>query len=190
MFAEIFEDGEITKYIKDNTFDYWKDTPFEGYTALSPKNKGNVGEMFVEKYMRLQGSDIQDRENSGHDRIIDNYKTEIKFSLGCNNKKTKMVKEDEFRINHLSKGKDWERLIFFGVSPQLENCRFLWCDKVDFDSYMQSGNGIFSNQQGGINLNNDDFMFSGKFSLFTNLPFVKDIKDWTKKTVGVEVFYA
>ena len=103
MFDDIFSDGSLIKYIKEKQNDIWKNTPFEGYVHLNPRQKGSFGEMFVEKYLTNRGHTVEKRVNAGHDRIIDDYKTEIKFGM-CN----KGIK-DCFLINHISKNKDWDK---------------------------------------------------------------------------------
>ena len=87
MFESIFSDGELSGFIKSKTYDPWKNTPFEGYTLLHNASKGSFGEKFVQKYMEKNGSVVNKKTNAGHDRIIDGYKTEIKFSWGGNTNK-------------------------------------------------------------------------------------------------------
>jgi hypothetical protein len=147
MFDYIFSDGELKKYVDDSTFDCWVGTDFEGYAALSSTNKGVFGEMFVEKFMIARGSKVLERLNKGHDKIIDGHKTEIKFSLGVNDKKTKSQKDRMFLINHLSVNKDNDRVIFFGISKKHEESVMVWWNSQDFNDYVSSGPGIFHYQQ-------------------------------------------
>lgn len=191
MFDYIFKDGTLKQYIQENSFDYWTGTEFEGYTALSSPNKGVFGEMFVQKFMEQRGSSVMERENKGHDRIIDGYKTEIKFSLGANSKLKKSQRENVYRINHLSTRKDYERVIFFGINRDFKKSIFIWWDSFDFNSYVENSTGIFSHQQGGKKQKIDDYMFAGdNIDTLLNLDFVKNIDDWTKKKQGLEIFYA
>ena len=109
---------------------------------MSPKQKGEFGERFVHKYMELLEYKLERAATStaGHDRIVlqyleevmtSRYLTEIKFSLACRNTKGS-VTDDKFIINHVSVGKDWERLIFCGINPNEEDVRFVFITKEDF----------------------------------------------------------
>ena len=119
MLNELFTDGSLRSYIEENLEDPWKGTPFEGYVYMSPKQKGEFGERFTTKYLEVLGYDVKRAKTStaGHDRVVDDLLTEIKFSLACRNKKKDGVIVDKFIINHVSSGKDWERLVFVGVNP-------------------------------------------------------------------------
>lgn len=176
MFDNIFLDGELTEFIKNKTYDPWENTPFEGYMKLHNASKGSFGEKFVQKYMEQKGSKVNKKTNSGHDRIIDGYKTEIKFSLGGNTNKDKTV----YYINHLSVNKDNQRVIFFGINKKEEQCLLSWWNSSDFNEYVKSGPGVFYFQQGGNKLTNDDYMFVGTPEVFKSLSFVKDISEWSK----------
>lgn len=181
MFDYIFADGKLKNYIQESTFDCWIGTNFEGYSSMSSPNKGVFGEMFVEKYMDNLGSEVKERTNKGHDKIIDGHKTEIKFSLGANSKKTKKQRDRVFRINHLSVDKDNDRVIFFGISKIPDESVMVWWNSKDFNDYISSGPGIFHYQQGGKKIKNDDYMFCGDdIQKFLDLDFVKHIDEWTK----------
>lgn len=166
-------DNTVPNYIKSKLVDTWKNTPFEGYTFLSPRQKGMMGENFVEKIMITNGHNVSPKQNEGHDRIINKIKTEIKFSL-CSNGKNG-PKEDYFFINHVSTGKDWDRLIFCGVNYNLKNTRLFWFTKEDFEKHLKP---IFAKQQGGSSLSNDDYKLSGNISDLLNSKHIKSIDDW------------
>lgn len=69
------------------------------------------------------------------------------------------VNKDSFVMNHVSKGKDWDRLIFCGINPKEEDIRILWFNKEDFVNHMGSGCvSCFNTQQGGEKIQNDDYM--------------------------------
>ena len=89
MFSDIFADDSLLQYIDDNLQDPWVGTPFERYVFLSPKQKGEFGERFVSKFMVNVGHVVDKAATStaGHDRIIDEILTEIKFSLATRDKK-------------------------------------------------------------------------------------------------------
>lgn len=178
MFISIFEDGSLRDYINQNAQDPWVGTPFQGYVFMSPKQKGEFGERFVSKYFEAKGSEVKKAKTStaGHDRVIDNILTEIKFSLATRDKKGG-VKKDCFIINHLAKKKDWERLVFFGINSIEEDCRLIWFTKQDFVSHLNSENPVIQHQQTGASSNNDDY-FCTKVDKLLECSFVKSIHEW------------
>ena len=178
MFDSIFEDGSLRDYINQNVQDPWIGTPFEGYVFMSPKQKGEFGERFVSKYFDLKGSEVKRAKTStaGHDRIIDAILTEIKFSLATRDKKGG-VKEDQFIINHVSKDKDWERLVFFGINPTEEGSRFLWFTKQDFLNHLESDQCLFASQQGGKSIGNDDYICT-KVDRLVKCSSVRSFNEW------------
>ena len=179
MFDDIFVDGKLKTFLSEKSKDIWKNTNFEGYVLLNPRQKGTFGEIFVEKYLTLRGHIVEPRKDAGHDRIIDDVKTEIKF--GVFNKGD----EDCFIINHISKEKDWERLIFFGINLTEQNSRLIWFTKEDFYSELEKNNDIFNHQQGGKKIKNDDYMCSN-IKILLKQSFVKQILDWPKKTTLID----
>ena len=179
MFDDVFSDGYLQKFIKDKQNDIWKNSPFEGYVYLNPRQKGSFGEMFVEKHLTIRGHTVEKRSSSGHDRIIDDIKTEIKFGL-CN----KGV-DNCFLINHISKDKDWDRLIFFGINRTESNSILIWFSKEDFCNTIQTSNDIFVHQQGGKKIKNDDFM-CGNIEGLLRQPFVNHISKWQRKTTLID----
>jgi hypothetical protein len=189
MFPKHFEDGSLKNFIDQNTIDPWIGTNFEKYVFLSPKAKGEFGERFVQKHMELLQYKVERAPTStaGHDRLIlkvlgkvmtSKYRTEIKFSVACRNKDKKDdVIKDKFIINHVSVGKDWERLIFCGINPNEEDIRFTFIEKKDFETHLQSDNCYFKHQQGGKKIGNDDYICSNVADLL-KCDFVKDISKW------------
>ena len=178
MFYSIFEDGSLGDYINQNAQDPWIGTPFQGYVFMSPKQKGEFGERFVSKFMINAGCIVERAKTStaGHDRVIDSIRTEIKFSLATRNKKGG-VKKDQFIINHVSKDKDWERLVFFGINEKEEDCRLFWFSKNDFLNHLESDNCLFASQQGGNSIGNDDYICT-KVDKLLECSFVKSIREW------------
>ena len=166
---EYFEDGVLQNYVKTKTYDPWIGTQYEGYLSLANTQMGVFGEILVSKIMSKNGSDVCVRENVGHDRIIDGYKTEIKFSLSR--------KLDYFTFNHIACNKDWERVLFLGVNPE-NNFRMNWIYKEDFVNNINSDNRIFNHQQGGENGNNDDFMFADKYSKLEDSGILQSMNLW------------
>lgn len=178
MFTTIFEDGSLTEYIQQNAQDPWVGTSFQGYVFMSPKQKGEFGERFVSKYFEFCGHNVKRAKTStsGHDRVIDNILTEIKFSLATRDKKGG-VNEDQFIINHVSKDKDWERLVFFGINNTEEGSRMFWFSKKDFLNHLESDNCLFAPQQGGKSIGNDDYICT-KVNKLIECDFVKSISEW------------
>ena len=156
----------------------WKDDPiFSTYHPCSTKQKGVIGEKYVESFFQSVGFTVEKPTDVGHDRIVGGIKTEIKFSLAKTSKGA--VIHDEFMINHVSICKDWERLVFCGINPKnSENrVRMYFMEKKDFEKHMKKGSDVFKPQQAGKSGNNDDYICSN-FSKFVNLPFVKEITRW------------
>lgn len=178
MFYSIFEDGSLQDYINQNAQDPWVGTPFQGYVFMSPKQKGEFGERFVSKYFESKGNEVKRAKTStaGHDRIIDGIMTEIKFSVATRNK-TGGVNEDQFIINHVSKNKDWQRLIFFGINPIENNCCFFWFTKEDFIEHLKSDECTFASQQGGKSIGNDDYICT-KVNKLKSMSFAKSMNQW------------
>ena len=178
MFDTIFDDGSLCGYINDNLKDPWKGTSFEGYVFMSPKQKGEFGERFVSKLMTLSGSEVKRAKTStaGHDRVIDDILTEIKFALATRNKKDG-VTIDKFIINHVSVGKDWQRLIFCGINSDEKDARIVFITKEDFEAHLKSDKCYFNIQQGGKKVGNDDYICTNVAALL-ECDFVRDIAEW------------
>lgn len=179
-FANIYEDGELERILRshENVVDPWVNTPFEGYVRLSIHAKGKFGESFISKYMTSRGAKVSKRTGVGHDNIIDGYKVESKFSLANSNPVKGCLVTDSFFLNHISKEKDWDRLIFVGINPMIQESRIFWFTKAEFLTMMESDNPIFTSQQGGKVIQNDDYKLSGKFQELLHSPYVKSIDDW------------
>jgi hypothetical protein len=181
-FDEFFEDGVLHNYVKSKIDDPWTGTQYEGYLKLSNTQMGAFGEILVSKIMQKKGSEVYPRSNKEHDRIIDGYKTEIKFSLS--------MKTDYFMFNHLACHKDWERLILLGVNPN-DHFRINWICKEDFVKNINSNNCIFNHQQGGKKSENDDYMFSSNYSKLEAAKILQEMSAWMKdgiKKIGIELW--
>ena len=176
MFDFMFADGSLRDYIDSNVQDPWEDTPFKGYVYMSPKQKGEFGERFVSKYMHKHGVKRAKTSTAGHDRVISNILTEIKFSLATRDKKGS-VKKDSFIINHVSRDKDWERLIFCGINKEESDARIVWFTKEDFLAHIESDECLFAHQQGGKSIENDDYICT-KVKELLQQDWVKNITEW------------
>jgi predicted DNA-binding protein YlxM (UPF0122 family) len=175
MFDSIFADGELKQFLlSKNENTKWINTPFEKYSNLTTKTKGEFGELFVKKCLSLKGHHIAKRKNSGHDCLVDNIKTEIKFSL-------------DGVINHVSLYKDWERIIFCFIKQPEEDSLIIYMNKDDFTKHMSSGYSVFNRQQGGKNSNNDDYMCGEKdLILLKSTGQAKCITEWIAKNPSKE----
>lgn len=154
----IFGDGDLQEFIKSKITDPWVNTPFEGYTYLHNSAKGNLGEKYAEKVLRFNGLDVRpaEKSTSGYDRFVNDKKCEIKFSLATRNSKDNTkVDKDSFVINHVSKDKDWDFLLFIGINPEPNDPKIIWFKKEDFRNNFSA---CFNVQQGGKKIDNDDYM--------------------------------
>ena len=171
----IFQDGSLKQYIENNIQDPWIDTVFKGYVHMDPKQKGEFGEQVVSRYLGNLGFIIKDRNEYGHDRIVNGLRTEIKFSLAQKNPSGGIF-PNRFVLNHISCKKEWDRLFFMGINGE-NKIQVIWFTKKDFTKYVnevEQHNGcVFRKQQGGKMGKNDDFMCnSTNFIRLMNLPFV------------------
>ncbi len=175
----MFADGSLQNYIEQNLEDPWQRTPFEGYVFMSPKQKGEFGERFTSKYLTHLGCNVKRAKTStaGHDRVVDDILTEIKFSLAIRNRSKGGVIFDKFIINHVSSGKDWERLVFVGINENEEDLRVIWFTKEDFNNHIASSNSLFKVQQGGKGVGNDDYICTNVKNLL-ECEWVKSISVW------------
>ena len=178
MFASLIEESGLRDYIDANAQDPWHDTMFRGYVFMSPKQKGEFGERFVSHYMQSEECLVERAATStaGHDRVIDGILTEIKFSLATRDKKGS-VKKDSFIINHVSRDKDWERLIFCGINMEESDARIVWFTKEDFLAHIESDECLFAHQQGGKSIENDDYICT-KVKELLQQDWVKNITEW------------
>ena len=151
----------------------WKNTVYEEYSLATPKTKGVIGENIVEQVL-INDYDfkVYPRQNSSHDRIIGNFKVEIKFSCAAERNL-----DYKFTFNHISPHKDFDRIIFLGINGDIQE-RIVWFNKEDIYTLLEEG--IFSYQAGEKKYGNDiDLMCASsktKELLWHRL--AKEIKDW------------
>ena len=180
MFSQLFNDGSLADYISEQTIDPWQNTPFCDYVFMSPKQKGEFGERFVSKFMGdVMSCDVQRAKTStaGHDRVIDKWLVEIKFALATRDAKKGGTKKDSFIINHVSRDKDWQRLIFFGINEDEKDARLYYFNKADFLYHLQSDKCLFAHQQGGKKIENDDYICT-KVNKLIQEDWVHPITEW------------
>jgi hypothetical protein len=175
-FMEVANQPLLQEFISKETHDPWDNTPFQGYVHMDPKQKGHFGELYVELIANKKGFIVEraPTTTAGHDRVINNIRTEIKFSLAQKDKKNNCIKDNTFIINHIAENKDWERLIFVGINSNISDSILIWFTKEDFQEHLKSEKCYIKRQQGGKNGGNDDYICGGKnlISLFEQ-PFIK-----------------
>lgn len=137
---------ELKKYFALENVNPWKDTPLENYYSLNPAAKGNKAEEIVANILTSLGYKVSGRRGSGHDRIVNGIKTEIKFAtaIGRNN-------DWQCIYNHIGFEKDWEQILLVCVNGDCEIRGTLY-KKENFPK------DLLDHQQGGKDSNNDDYM--------------------------------
>ena len=93
--------------------------------------------------------------------------------------------KDCFLINHISKNKDWDRLIFCGINRTENETRLIWFTKKDFCEFVETTNDIFCHQQGGKKIKNDDYM-CGNIEGLLQACFTKSISEWKRKQTLID----
>jgi hypothetical protein len=181
----LLQNNKLLDFLKSD-IDPWINTPFKGYVNINNKIKGKYGELFVETLMIGLGHEVKKAKTStsGHDRVITNFLTEIKFGLSHRNGKDKsLTLTDVFSFNHFSVNKDWERAILVGINIDC-NPYVVWFNKIDFVNEVSKSDAerkYFGRQQAGKNGGNDDWMFMTgpeSWQSFLNEPWVKSINQW------------
>lgn len=124
----------------------WAGTLLEGYYALNPASKGSKGESIVSEILKSLDYKVEPRKNKGHDRIVNDIKTEIKFALA-------VEKNNDFKciFNHIGMEKDWDEIILCCVNGDME-VKMVSFTKENFPIE------LCTRQQGGKTGSNDDFM--------------------------------
>lgn len=183
LISEAFRDGQLDSFIQSNLKDPWEGTLFEKYVFLNPKQKGGFGEIFTSNVLRHIGLEVikAEKGTSPYDRYVNGKKCEIKFGLATRDKKGG-VKKDNFIINHVSKEKEWEFLLFIGISDPVDlQMRPIWFTREDFKKY---GCSCFNTQQGGKKIENDDYMctnIQGLLSCDWTFEGLDTLKSWITK---------
>lgn len=180
--SEILSDSSLTDYIKSNIADEWHGTVLQGYPWLGSKQKGVFGELFSDQFLLERNFIVSHSTNSDHDRVVNGIKTEIKFSAALTetNKKTGIKRriKDKFMMNHIGIEKDWDRLIFIGINPNVDESRIVFFEKEDIKKIINNKD-YFRKQAGGDAAENDDYMSSAgslKKLIFSN--FAKSLEEW------------
>lgn len=140
----------------------WDGSTFELIrTISSPRAKGAIGEKLTSDVMTHLGHVVTKPSNSGHDRIIDGYKTEIKLSTTWDNRL------DTFTWQQI-RNQDYDRIIFIGVNPY--DISFYWAEKSDLVTHI-FGNDHYR-QHAGKNGGQDLYWIQA----IKRLPWFRDIQ--------------
>ena len=165
----------VSEFLEEYGINHWKDTVYEKYALVTNKRKGDLGEKLVFEHFQKKGHEVKDAEGEakggGYDLIVDGYKTEVKFSLALKRE------QDIFVINHIGMKKDWERLIFLGIQPDLSPILF-WVTKDDVRKTLKDTK-FLRKQQGGKKGDNDDWMSAGKSAVrWLNSDYSRAMEGW------------
>ena len=144
---------QVSTMMEKATYDPWANTVFAGWKTLHNSTKGAIGEQLIEEFFTSKNSVVTPRSDAGHDRIIDGFRTEIKFSLAVNAK----TGQNEPIFNHISLEKSWDILILCYVDINDMTLKGCWAFKEDFKDFFH----MLKKQQGGKKSDNDDFMIGG-----------------------------
>lgn len=175
---QLLSGPDVQSYINKKNIDLWANTALAGYKWMDSRAKGELGEIIVSKMFQENNHEVKSAENSGHDRIINGIKTEIKFSLAQTDYVKKKIKINTFMLNHVSKSKDWDRLIFLGINPEGYDNVMFWFTKADFCDMLVTTD-FFTPQQGGQKGNNDDYVSSSTKILGLNhCSYTKSLSEW------------
>lgn len=185
-FMQIASEKVLQEYIASNLHDPWVGTPFQGYRYLDNKQKGEFGEQFTAKVLEKYGHTVEKspKSHDSYDRIVNKtQKVEIKFSLSHTDNKNKVVKEDCFTMNHVSLGKEWDRLVFIGVNYDTDKSIGKFMEKETFEDLLTNKpeifNTYFSKQQGGKDGNNDDYISADKkLKRLIESEYMHDLHEW------------
>jgi len=86
----------------------WVGSPFEWVMSLASRSRGKAGEMLAEAWLRRIGLGVRSPVNSGHDRVVNDRKIEIKFST--------LWQAGQYVFQQL-RNQDYEYVFLLGVSP-------------------------------------------------------------------------
>ena len=168
LYFETLTDHNLQDFLNKSIVNPLSGTPLENYAYIQPRTKGAFGELYIKEVCKRLDYQVKDRTDAGNDAIINDIKTEIKFSV---------LSGKYFRFNHIAKSKDYDRLIFacyYNLNIDIKYCtKDTVCTLID--------NGVFKRQQNGKKGTNDDYMFVPKLSTwqeFIQQDFIKDLRKW------------
>ena len=90
--------------------DIWRGSPLIGYRLLGNTNRGEIGEEFIRRYLKLYSIDVGNGgRTSKTDKRIEHLRLEIKTaSLGANG---------TFQFNHVRLDRQYDHLLCLGICP-------------------------------------------------------------------------
>lgn len=145
----IYELKEQFQIVSNNP---WAGTPLESYYLAPAKSKGSKGEEIVSHILTYLGYQVKPRQNTGHDRIVNGVKTEIKFATAINRNA-----EWGCMFNHIGFEKDWDEILLVCVNGD-GNIRGVVYNKNNFPK------DLANHQQGGVKSDNDDYLINSNNS--------------------------
>lgn len=86
----------------------WAGSPFEWVMSLASRSRGRAGEVLVEAWLRRIDLTVRPPQNSGHDRVVNGHKVEIKFST--------LWQAGQYVFQQL-RNQDYEYILLLGISP-------------------------------------------------------------------------
>lgn len=86
----------------------WAGSAFEWLMSLPSRRRGKAGEEIAAAWLDLQGLEVRPPLNSGHDRLVEGRRVEIKFST--------LWEQGDYVFQQL-RNQDYEFVLMIGVSP-------------------------------------------------------------------------
>lgn len=93
----------------------WIGSPFEWLMSLPSRSRGAAGEAIVANWLAISGCNVEKPMNSGHDRLINGHKVEIKLST--------LWRGGNYVWQQL-RDQDYEFVLLLGLSPHGASA---WC---------------------------------------------------------------
>lgn len=154
---------------KEVAKDRYKDSAFLSLKNLTSRKKGSQIEYLYQEYMESKGCVVTKCENTGHDRIVDGRKKEIKGSFIWDDN----TKELNFRWQQIRPDQDYDDVVFLAFFP--DRLEIYEADKETVRNVVevQDKDGNWPhNQHGGKRVNSGTFYLHGTLSKF---PWMKPV---------------
>ena len=154
----------VKDYCETNTYveicteecqDIYANSALKGLKRLSSRKKGKYFERLYQEYAKSLGSVVEKPVNSGHDRIVDGRKKEIKGSFLWGN-------GTHFRWQQIRPSQDYDDVIFIALYP--DRIEFYEADKKTVKNIVETKNDHgewVHNQHGGKKVNSGTFFLDG-----------------------------
>ncbi len=102
------------EYVGNDDESEWKDSPFLWVKDISaPRRKGALGERLVAGWCAAKGMNVCRSPDSEADRVIENQRVEIKFSLKWEN--------GSYTFQQI-RDQNYDHLVCLGISPFMAHC--------------------------------------------------------------------